>query len=190
MTVTFYTISQQFPSHADQVSASVSGSNFLAHISGPSMTASFLPHPLQQYDIIPSFMQSSHFSYGGNTSMPAVKSAKKSIELVTSPNNPDGALRRPQLVGEGRFPVFDLAYYWPHFTPITGPMEEDIMMFTLSKLTGHAGSRIGSVCRQVSAVSLDLSVTRRQRLFSSCVPTRLLLLILVALCPLLTDGHW
>lgn len=75
--------------------------------------------------------------------MPPVTSAKKTIELVTSPNNPDGALRRPQLVGEGRNPVFDLAYYWPHFTSITGPMAEDIMMFTLSKLTGHAGSRIG-----------------------------------------------
>ena len=47
-----------------------------------------------------------------------------------------------QCLHTGAFGLYDHAYYWPHFTPITGPVEygpEDIACFTLSKLTGHAG---------------------------------------------------
>ncbi|XP_054816269.1 tryptophan aminotransferase-related protein 4-like [Prosopis cineraria] len=65
------------------------------------------------------------------------------IELVTSPNNPDGRLRKAVLEGPSVKKVHDLAYYWPHFTPIPHPADEDVMIFTLSKLTGHAGSRFG-----------------------------------------------
>ncbi|GLU06943.1 hypothetical protein SLE2022_239270 [Rubroshorea leprosula] len=39
--------------------------------------------------------------------------------------------------------IHDLAYYWPHYTAIPAPADEDLMIFTLSKLTGHAGSRFG-----------------------------------------------
>ncbi|KAG2253839.1 hypothetical protein Bca52824_083975 [Brassica carinata] len=44
------------------------------------------------------------------------------IELVTSPNNPDGTIRetvvnRPD-DDEGKV-IHDFAYYWPHYTPIT-----------------------------------------------------------------------
>ncbi|KAI6694877.1 hypothetical protein NL676_022587 [Syzygium grande] len=65
------------------------------------------------------------------------------VEIVTSPNNPDGSIReavvnRPN----GKF-VHDLAYYWPHYTPITHQADYDIMLFTFSKCSGHAGSRIG-----------------------------------------------
>ncbi|KAK3165278.1 hypothetical protein QOZ80_1AG0031210 [Eleusine coracana subsp. coracana] len=63
------------------------------------------------------------------------------IEFVTSPNNPDTQLRKAAL-GES-MAVFDHAYYWPHFTPIPAPADEDIMMFTMTKLSGHAGSRFG-----------------------------------------------
>eukprot|EP00884_Botryococcus_braunii_P004197 jgi/Botrbrau1/13779/Bobra.0056s0031.1 len=66
------------------------------------------------------------------------------IELVTSPNNPDGYIRSPTL--QGARVLRDHAYLWPHFTPIVekasyGPTE--VATFTLSKLTGHAGSRMG-----------------------------------------------
>ena len=75
--------------------------------------------------------------------------------MVTSPNNPDGALREAACDGadlcgsdndngaaDGScLRVHDLAYFWPHFTPVTAPKSEDVMLFTLSKLTGHAGSR-------------------------------------------------
>ncbi|KAI3675962.1 hypothetical protein L1987_85558 [Smallanthus sonchifolius] len=62
------------------------------------------------------------------------------VEFVTSPNNPDGELKKSVLGGKT---IYDHAYYWPEFTPIPGPSDEDLMIFTLSKLTGHAGTRFG-----------------------------------------------
>jgi L-tryptophan--pyruvate aminotransferase len=64
------------------------------------------------------------------------------IELVTSPNNPDGFTREAIVNGSGPV-IYDLAYYWPHYTPITAPTDHDLMLFMVSKSTGHAGSRIG-----------------------------------------------
>lgn len=65
------------------------------------------------------------------------------IEVVTSPSNPDGVIREAVVNrGEGKL-IHDLAYYWPQYTPITRPADHDIMLFTFSKATGHAGSRIG-----------------------------------------------
>ncbi|KAK9017190.1 hypothetical protein V6N11_079672 [Hibiscus sabdariffa] len=65
------------------------------------------------------------------------------IEFVTAPNNPDGRLNEAILDGPNVKKIYDRAYYWPHFTPIPAPADEDLMVFTLSKLTGHAGSRFG-----------------------------------------------
>ncbi|KAI8527020.1 hypothetical protein RHMOL_Rhmol12G0044300 [Rhododendron molle] len=66
------------------------------------------------------------------------------IEFVTSPNNPDGRIREAIVnKGQGKL-VHDLAYYWPQYTPITSCVGYDTMLFTFSKCTGHAGSRIGS----------------------------------------------
>lgn len=66
------------------------------------------------------------------------------IEVVCSPNNPDGALRQAVVNrGDQRQVIYDLAYYWPQYTAITGPADHDIMLFTSSKCTGHAGSRVG-----------------------------------------------
>ncbi|KAL9439138.1 hypothetical protein AB3S75_024743 [Citrus x aurantiifolia] len=65
------------------------------------------------------------------------------IELVTSPNNPDGSVRQSVVNRSGGILVHDLAYYWPQYTSITYPAEHDLMLFTVSKSTGHAGTRIG-----------------------------------------------
>ncbi|XP_022734192.1 L-tryptophan--pyruvate aminotransferase 1-like isoform X2 [Durio zibethinus] len=67
------------------------------------------------------------------------------IEVVTSPNNPDGAIRGAVVNRKGGKLIHDLAYYWPQYTPITGRANYDVMLFTFSKATGHAGSRIGWV---------------------------------------------
>ncbi|XP_010552669.1 PREDICTED: L-tryptophan--pyruvate aminotransferase 1 [Tarenaya hassleriana] len=65
------------------------------------------------------------------------------IELVTSPNNPDGTIREAVVNKPDGKVIYDFAYYWPHYTPITYCPDHDIMLFTFSKISGHAGSRIG-----------------------------------------------
>ncbi|KAH0772956.1 hypothetical protein KY290_010093 [Solanum tuberosum] len=65
------------------------------------------------------------------------------IEFVTSPNNPDGNLESPVLNGPNVKHIYDHAYYWSHYTAIPAPADEDLMIFSMSKLTGHAGSRFG-----------------------------------------------
>lgn len=65
------------------------------------------------------------------------------IEMVTSPNNPSGVMQEPVVNRDHGSVVYDLAYYWPHYTPIATKLDFDIMLFTVSKCTGHAGSRIG-----------------------------------------------
>ncbi|KAM3379533.1 L-tryptophan-pyruvate aminotransferase 1 [Capsicum galapagoense] len=65
------------------------------------------------------------------------------IELITSPNNPNGVIRKPAVNGDEGILIHDLAYYWPQYTAITSPANHDVMLFTVSKSTGHAGSRIG-----------------------------------------------
>ncbi|KAK3161770.1 hypothetical protein QOZ80_1BG0081180 [Eleusine coracana subsp. coracana] len=92
------------------------------------------------------------YTWGGTTAGWAVNNASRNststtgggglfIELVTSPNNPDALLHKPVLHGSAV--ISDRAYYWPHFTHIPEPADEDVMLFTMSKLTGHAGSRFG-----------------------------------------------
>ncbi|KAI3435182.1 Alliinase_C domain-containing protein [Psidium guajava] len=65
------------------------------------------------------------------------------VEIITSPNNPDGSIRKAVVNRPNGKLVHDLAYYWPHYTPITHQADYDIMLFTFSKCSGHAGSRIG-----------------------------------------------
>ena len=102
----------------------------------------FLP---QVYRTQTQFFNSRDFSYEGETSSWKNKTDKNSIfiEFVTSPNNPDGKLTKEVLEGPNVKSIYDRAYYWPHFTAIPSPADDDLMIFTISKLTGHAGSRFG-----------------------------------------------
>ena len=73
-------------------------------------------------------------------------SNKSYIEFVTSPGNPDGMTHTPVvklMKGRPGAVIYDLAYYWPQYTPIAHAADHDIMLFTLSKSTGYAGTRIG-----------------------------------------------
>lgn len=85
------------------------------------------------------------FQFEGHTSLweNNSDSTLNLIEFVTSPNNPDGQLNKAVLHAPNVKVIHDHAYYWPQFTAIPAPSDEDIMIFTLSKLTGHAGSRFG-----------------------------------------------
>ena len=80
----------------------------------------------------------------GNTAMWGNASGNSDIiEFVTSPNNPDALLRQPVVGGSSA--IVDHAYFWPHYTHIPAPADEDVMLFTVSKLSGHASSRFGYV---------------------------------------------
>ncbi|XP_020244099.1 alliin lyase-like [Asparagus officinalis] len=63
------------------------------------------------------------------------------IEFVTSPNNPDGLFQQSVLGGASV--IYDLCYYWPHYSAILSPADEDVMLFSMSKMSGHASSRFG-----------------------------------------------
>ncbi|GAB2269795.1 hypothetical protein Dimus_004713 [Dionaea muscipula] len=65
------------------------------------------------------------------------------IEIVTSPNNPDGVMRQPRVNRSGGMLIHDFAYYWPQYTPITHAPDHDLMLFSISKSSGHAGLRLG-----------------------------------------------
>ncbi|KAJ0890366.1 putative transaminase [Helianthus annuus] len=96
---------------------------------------------VQSYPLMTDYLKSGLHKWAGD----AYKFNKEEpyIELVTSPNNPDGFTRQDAVKGDKGILIHDLAYYWPQYTPILSPADYDIMLFTVSKSTGHAGSRIG-----------------------------------------------
>lgn len=127
------------------------GSSQLLHAALFAMSDRDAPEPVvvyseapyyNAYRIIAQYYNSTLFRWHDGPGPPA--DAARVVEFVTSPNNPDGRLRNRTVAASGA--VFDHAYLWPHFTPVSGPVlygDRDIALFTLSKLTGHAGSRIG-----------------------------------------------
>lgn len=67
------------------------------------------------------------------------KPCPKGLEIITNPNNPDGTVT----LKDSKFSnIYDLSYNWEQYTtPLN--YDEDIMVFSLSKATGHASTRIG-----------------------------------------------
>ncbi|EFJ38295.1 hypothetical protein SELMODRAFT_75581 [Selaginella moellendorffii] len=113
--------------------------------SPPAIVVSRAPY-YQAYQMQTEFFASTQYIWGGEPSIAAKKFANTGstfIEFVAAPNNPDASMKEPELKFNGSFTVFDRAYYWPHYSPIFKAMDDDVMLFTLSKLTGHAGSRLG-----------------------------------------------
>lgn len=103
---------------------------------------------LQSYPDETDYLRSGLYRWAGDAYAFDNKGHGDYIEVVNYPNNPDGTIRkavvknRPDDLVQGKL-IHDLAYYWPQYTPITAPVAQDIMYFTFSKSTGHAGSRIG-----------------------------------------------
>ena len=77
-----------------------------------------------------------------NSSLNQIEHENEIIEFVTTPNNPDGSMRTPYYSNSTNL-VYDMVYYWPSWTTVTEKANHDIMLFSLSKLSGHAGSRFG-----------------------------------------------
>ena len=69
------------------------------------------------------------------------------VEIRTTPGNPDATMMKMDdhaNVFNCTYTIYDHAYYWPQYTPIIQKASHgDVMMFTLTKLTGHSGTRIG-----------------------------------------------
>lgn len=97
---------------------------------------------LQFYELQTDYFESKDYVFKGDTT-PWHNTSDTVIEFVTAPNNPDGQMNKATLNGPNVKTIHDHAYYWPHYTPITSPFNHDLMLFTISKVTGHAGSRFG-----------------------------------------------
>jgi L-tryptophan---pyruvate aminotransferase len=93
---------------------------------------------VQSYPSVTNYLSSALFRWAGDAK---TFNGDTCIELVCSPNNPDGSSRKP--VAKSGKAAHDLAYYWPQYTAITEAAGHDIMLFTVSKCTGHAGTRLG-----------------------------------------------
>ncbi|KAI3675965.1 hypothetical protein L1987_85561 [Smallanthus sonchifolius] len=110
--------------------------------SSPSNVLASIPfYPIYKDQTV--LFNSENFQFEGDTNSWQSNNGTNNmdvVEFVTSPNNPDGELKKSVLGGKT---IYDHAYLWPHFTPITGPSDHDLMLFTLSKLTGHGGTRFG-----------------------------------------------
>ncbi|KAK9816534.1 hypothetical protein WJX72_001636 [[Myrmecia] bisecta] len=134
----------------------ISAAMFALSTSGATNIYAEAPY-YNAYKSYASFWNTSRFQWSGEV---PDGNGSSIIEIITSPNNPDGRLRKPHIPGAKR--IYDHAYYWPHYTPITGPVaygDTDVALFTLSKLTGHAGSRVGW------AIVTDPNVAERMRAF-------------------------
>ncbi|KAL1219690.1 Tryptophan aminotransferase-related protein 3 [Cardamine amara subsp. amara] len=112
--------------------------------SSPSRLVSSVPY-YNMYQQQAEFFRSAHLKFEGDAHVWKQRNDNitQVIEIVTSPNNPDGKAKRAVLDGPNVKTIHDYAYYWPYFTPITHQVDEDLSLFSLSKTTGHAGSRFG-----------------------------------------------
>lgn len=115
-----------------------------------------------------------------DTPQEAAAAPAGAVEFVTSPSSADGALRTREVPGATA--VWDSAYYWPHFTPVVEDRAQavepsDVALFTLSKLTGHASSRVGwawcrnaRLCNALAAyVGVNGGVSREAQLRAATV---------------------
>jgi len=65
------------------------------------------------------------------------------IELVTTPNNPDGSVTIVEVESVlNPILIHDLSYNWLQYT-VPVEYDKEIMIFSLAKCTGHASTRIG-----------------------------------------------
>ncbi|KAM0063079.1 putative alliinase, pyridoxal phosphate-dependent transferase, major domain-containing protein [Helianthus debilis subsp. tardiflorus] len=99
------------------------------------------------------FFNSKNFVYRGDTNSWQTNNTDV-IEFLTLPTNPGGELKKSVTGGKT---IHDHAYFWPQFTPIPGPSDHDLMIFSLSKLTGHAGTRFGYVLNYIYLANAGIS---------------------------------
>ncbi|PPR91956.1 hypothetical protein GOBAR_AA28736 [Gossypium barbadense] len=146
------------------------GSTQLFHALLYALSSPDLPEPINVVAAAPffssypeetKFLQSKLYKWAGDAN--CYDKDEPYIEVVTSPNNPDGSIRGT-VVNRGSKAIHDLAYYWPQYAPITSKADHDAMLFTFSKATGHAGTRIGQSDRRKFIEVSSIGVSREAQL--------------------------
>ena len=101
------------------------------------------------------------------------------IEFVTVPNNPDNKYREPYYKNAA-CTIYDDVYLWPSITNLADmntPLESEISLFSMSKLTGHAGTRFGwalldnpklanKMSQYIYATEISISIDAQYRAFT------------------------
>ncbi|PRQ24596.1 putative alliin lyase [Rosa chinensis] len=121
-----------------------STSSFNSSSSSPASVVVSIPF-YALYEAQTEYFRSVDYKFEGDGSLlqNITDGTKRVIEFVTAPNNPDGKLNKANFQGPNSEAIYDRVYYWPHFTPIPTPANDNVMVFSISKLTGHAGTRLG-----------------------------------------------
>ncbi|EYU24350.1 hypothetical protein MIMGU_mgv1a020894mg [Erythranthe guttata] len=126
MSYTFYDksfISQQLENHVRRVHEFVRDEQ-----------VSYTVFYFQLYKFQTNYFENKRFKFDEDTSLSSNSSYNTEANVIEFEAVSQGPLVKV---------IYDHAYYWPHFSAIPSPANEDVMIFTMSKLTGHAGSRIG-----------------------------------------------
>lgn len=79
------------------------------------------------------------------------KKDRSSLRVGTIPNNPDGIS-----VLHKKTDILDLTYNWPQYTKNMVKYDHPVMVFSLSKATGHASTRIGWAILEDEQLAQDL----------------------------------
>ena len=81
--------------------------------------------------------------------------ARPHAEIITVPSNPDNVVYEQSDLA---FPIFDLCYNWPQYGQVIA-RDDDLMIYGMSKATGHSSCRIGW------ALVKDKSVAEQMRFY-------------------------
>ena len=73
--------------------------------------------------------------------------------IFTTPNNPDAILQDPD---SRKFRIIDCCYNWPQYTKNVLKLNQDIVIFSMAKATGHASTRIGWALVKDASVASDM----------------------------------
>lgn len=109
------------------------------------------------------------------------------VEIIIDPNNPTG--KKSSSLSNAKYFIFDRAYNWPIYTSYitsTSTEKNHITVYTLSKLLGFGGLRVGWAF--VNDISLFNNINRALLLMNIC-PNTLGFLLTKKILTYLTNDH-
>ncbi|KAI3985625.1 hypothetical protein MKX01_033908 [Papaver californicum] len=124
--------------------------------SKPMDVVSAVPY-YSSYPAVTDFLKSGLYKWGGD----AYKFDDKNepyIEVVCSPNNPDGHTMGPIVNGNGGKLIYDLAYYWPQYTPITQKKMTKYIELSTIGVSKDSQYRAATIMRAVTESGQSISL--------------------------------